>query len=149
MIKEIYFSSEGRINRWRYFKYNVALSILLFLIIFIAALFILFRYSLSFNTEEIINSMDTFNRAVNLLALVPMYFLNVKRLHDMNKDNTLAIIFSVAYIILNLVDETMPLLPTLAAILASLVSLVLGFYFLLKKGTDGLNQYGRDPLKKY
>ena len=147
MIKEIYFSSKGRINRWRYFKYSLLFDIILFVLIFFGTMAIgILR--IGDGLPAMTRTLQNFNAIIYMLSLIPFYFLNVKRLHDLNKGNTLAIIILMMSILLFAGDENVLNLP-IVMLPASIVFFVLGLYLLFKKGTDGLNEYGTDPLKKY
>lgn len=83
---------------------------------------------------------------VAFLLIVPEYCLNVQRLHDIGKDETLAKVlagislFSVAYG-LTLSPDAL-LVESAVAIALGIVSLVAFFYLLCAKGESYANGYG-------
>lgn len=70
----------------------------------------------------------------------------VKRAHDLGWSGWIAIPVVVFYEILNIqafeMPETLQLISTILIFILSLI-------FLFKRGTKGVNKYGKDPLTKY
>ena len=70
----------------------------------------------------------------------------VKRAHDLGWSGWIAIPVVVFYEILNIEAFEMPeTLQLISSILIGILSLI----FLFKRGTKGVNKYGKDPLTKY
>ena len=70
----------------------------------------------------------------------------VKRAHDLGWSGWIAIPVVVFYEILNIQAFEMP--ETLQVI-SSILIIILSLIFLFKRGTKGVNKYGKDPLTKY
>lgn len=139
-VEEMFFKQSGRLNRLRYFKRV--------LVIFLVSLVAMLPVTIIFGDD--FGNLSTFGNVlvtlINLAILIPFYCLDVRRLHDMDKDETLAKVSLIIGIIAALfqIDDIysvpMPLL------IVYLVGTVLGLYMLLSPGTKGENQYGADPL---
>lgn len=71
----------------------------------------------------------------------------VKRAHDLNWPGWIAILV-VLYRILSVEVNTFKMPETLQLI-SSILILILSLIFLFKRGTKGVNKYGKDPLTKY
>lgn len=83
--------------------------------------------------------------AIIIVGQIPYYCLNVRRLHDMNKDETLA------YVLLGLgvagaISGSDVFSMTTFETLAYCVETIAGLYLLFFPGTYGKNKYGADPL---
>lgn len=91
---------------------------------------------------------ETLTNIIAIAALLPTYFLDVRRLHDFNQDDTLAKIsaalsFYFIFFIEN--PENFIFMSALDRVVC-LATFVLAMYILFKPGTRGENQYGADPL---
>ncbi len=139
--EEIFLKRDGRLNRLRYFKRILAVYLIMFLILIpVGAIFGDDWGNLSSFGELLVTG-------INLVALFPLYCLDVRRLHDMDKDETLAkISFGLgaigAFVASN---DPFDLSPT--EMIVYLVETVIGLYMLFSPGTEGENKYGADPLK--
>ena len=137
---EMFFRRSGRLNRLRYFK----CSMVVFLIAMIVELPVAIIFSDdSFNLSSFGNMLVMI---INLVAQIPLYCLDVRRLHDMDKDETLAKILLIIGVIVAIVpvDDLYYAPPPM--IVVYLVGTVLGLYVLFTPGTKGENKYGADPL---
>ena len=125
-LKEKFLTTTGRINRMTFLRRNLAIVLATFIVFFII--------------EIIAETIVAF------LLIVPEYCLNVQRLHDIGKDETLAKVlagislFSVAYG-LTLSPDAL-LVESAVAIALGIVSLVAFFYLLCAKGESYANGYG-------
>lgn len=116
-IREIFLTSEGRLNRWRYFCRSMMLAapaLLLYLILL----------GLDYG-----NSADGAVGALGVLfyclfMIVPSVMLAVRRLHDLNKSGWYYL-----------------------AIFVPFVNLPFSLYVIFAPGTVGANKYGADPLE--
>ena len=113
-IKEMFFSTDKRLNRLRYLKRSVALFPIA-IILNVAA------NSLGDNPSLL---YLLFLLAVIVAVVVSCFMLNIRRLHDMNMTGWLSVLGLIP--IVDIVFELVPL---------------------VKKGTDGDNKYGSDPLR--
>jgi len=64
--------------------------------------------------------------AIALAAMIAGWLQTIKRLHDLDKSGWYSLLLLIPF-----------------------VNFVFGLYILFKKGADGRNQYGDDPLLKY
>ena len=126
-IKKIFLSSEGRINRFEYFKRLLASLVILVLSLIIGIVFV---FGCVF--AGLVEAAETLAYVVSVFVFIPsivvQYHLDVQRLHDLNKGNTLAIVRIVSAIIW-------------------IPAIIIGIYLLFFKGTTGSNDYGPDPLE--
>ena len=132
-IKKIYFSSEGRINRLEYFKRFLAFVAVIFVLSFIMNIVFVFGCVFAgLSGEDLVGALENFSNVASvlvfILSLVVQYHLDVRRLHDLNRGNTLAIVRFVTIIIV-------------------IPAFLIGIYLLFFKGTTGSNDYGSDPLE--
>lgn len=138
-----FLTAEGRLNRWKYFK----LLLILTLIELVAVIIVSVVFS-----DEFGNLSSSEENLLNIIAgaaLLPTYFLDVRRLHDFNQDDTLAKIsaalsFYFIFFIEN--PENFIFMSALDRVVC-IATFVLGMYILFKPGTRGENQYGADPLE--
>lgn len=118
-LEKRFLSTKGRINRKIFILY--AISYCLFcLVLLVPTLFIIF----SITDDNIIEFITAVVATLLELALLPSLFLSIRRLHDIEK--------SALWILLYVIP---------------LVNIGLFLYLCLKKGTNGVNKYGEDPLK--
>ena len=133
-FSENFLRSDGRLNRWRYFKRQICLT--LFAVVAIIFAYIIFTDDWGYETDELYIATGIIVLGVNILS----YFLNVRRLHDLGEKNTLAIVLLVLGIITAIFSESDISTAT------SGIETIGTFYLLLKKGVAGPNEYGPDPL---
>ena len=139
-VEEMFFKRSGRLNRLRYFKRV--------LVIFLVSLIAMLPVAIIFGDE--LGNVSTFGDVlimlINLAILIPFYCLDVRRLHDMDKDETLAKVSLIIGIIAAIfpVDDLYYAPPPMKVVY--IVGTVIGLYMLLSPGTKGENQYGADPL---
>ena len=116
--KQNIFTTEGRLNRLKYFKYTLLVS----LAGGVAQIVLVWL------TSKIIGSNDSFLLSLeNALIALPICIGNamvtVRRCHDLN--------MSGKYVLLCIIP---------------IINLLFGLYLLMAKGTVGWNNYGADPL---
>ena len=142
-IFENFFRRDGRLNRWRYFKRNLV-------IFFVAMIILLGIIIVDVNALGHLSSFG--NNAVKFFSAavqVPLFCLMVRRLHDMNKNETLAYV-AIGLSLAGTLFQGNDFLVTEPSTLEQLLNVVSGFislYILLCPGTHGVNQYGADPLE--
>lgn len=139
-IREMFLKSSGRLNRLRYFKRSIIVGI--FKVLMMLVLLVMLKLS---NVD--LDDLDLFHIiiVVYIVFIVPFYFLYVRRLQDLNKNNTIAIIRTVSGLVLLFLtaseDET-----TWLSFIMSLTTLYIDLYLLFADGTHGRNDYEVDPL---
>ena len=138
-LVEKFFSTKGRIDRLTYFKRNFVL--------FAAELVLLFVIAIIGTVADRVLAetptwLDASLSVLLLISLVPVYFLDVKRLHDLGKDSTLAKIFLGVGILSVAYDTPLTASFEPVGIILSLATIVFTAYLLFKKGEDKVNQYG-------
>ena len=116
-LEQQFLSTEGRINRKIFILYLIAFNLLM-LVLAVPMFFINFG-----NDDFAVEIISTAISAIVELAMLPGFFLSVKRLHDLNK--------SAVFIVLYLVP---------------LVNIIFLLYLICFKGTKGENRYGSNPL---
>lgn len=134
----IIFKTSGRLNRLRYLKRCLAVAFIELVILGVA-------YTLFSNEWGMLSGFGNVLITILLIAgQVPYYCLNVRRLHDLDKGDTLAqVLFGidvVAAISSNSLSTS--LIETAAYGLATIACIYLVFF----PGTHGDNKYGADPL---
>ncbi len=115
---KIYLTTQGRLNRLRYFKYGLILGISTFIVSVI----------LQVVATLITGSEDGFVVQAIAVSISVIWFLGyitlvIRRLHDLDKKDIWAIGALIPY-----------------------VNFAFGIYLLLMPGTPGRNQFGADPL---
>ena len=134
-----FFTSAGRIDRTTFFLRLLAVLMIEFSLLF-ATGFVALLANLSLENPPL--WMNLSFEAVFFAAIIPKYFLNVKRLHDIGKDSTLAKIFwGVEILSASIFISTINGILILSSVL-SIASLVFTFYLLFKRGENNANEYG-------
>lgn len=118
ILRDNIFPRTGRLNRARYIKYFIGL---LLLSAIVTAILNFVAITISGDSNSLLVKVVSY--AVNLVFFVGYVGLVIRRLHDLNKDNWMAVL---------------TLIP--------IVNLLLGIYLMAVPGTVGRNQYGEDPL---
>ena len=139
-MQEIFLKTTGRLNRLRYFQRVMAVTL--------ATVAIDFPFFMIFSDEwgYLTSFGDMITTIISIVALFPMYCLDVRRLQDMDKDNTIAkISFVISVIIMFIAPDDIFTMDTSVAIVY-LVNGAIGLYLLFTPGTKGENKYGPDPL---
>ena len=139
-FQEMFLLTTGRLKRLRYFKRLLVIGFIH--VILIATIFAAYADSLG----NLNSTGDVLSILLGIILLVPRYCLDVRRLHDMGKDETLAYFFAtadlVSYLSNSFNSENIPL------ILGGIVFLAVWLYVLFTPGNIGRNKYGEDPLEK-
>lgn len=133
-FSENFLHTEGRLNRLRYFKRQLCLA--LFLCIAVIFAYVIF-------TDDWGNETDELYIAVGIMTLgqsILSYFLDVRRLHDLGKDNNFAIVLLILGIITAVFTESA------ITYMTGVLGLVGTLYLLFKQGVTDPNEYGPDPL---
>ncbi len=112
------FTTQGRLNRLRYIKYQLAFAFGLGLVSAILG----FIIGLIFGTESFLVTLIT--GATSIVGFLGGLALIIRRLHDLDRPEWWAI-----------------------GVLIPIVGFVMALYLLLTPGTVGRNQYGEDPLR--
>ena len=145
-IKEIFFRTSGRLNRWRYFTRRVVLSVLTKFFLFVGYKVLGYEYGQITTTAEIYNSV------VSIIFLFPIFCLTVRRLQDMNKGKFLAVVYVILNVVMSFSDITFTDFKQMDTVAPYLVltmvtfSMLLDMYFMISPGTYGKNKYGANPL---
>ena len=140
---ENFLRRDGRLNRLRYFKRNLVILLLYFVIITII--------SIAFGNQP--DEVSTFGmlliKAVSFAVIIPSFCLTVRRLHDLNHDEQLAYALAAIDIASTVLMDTRSLEaePSLPENVLTAINMAAGIYLLFWKGTRGTNQYGSDPLE--
>ena len=138
-IQDMFLKSDGRLNRLRFIKRTFVVG--LFNIVAMLILAVIFQV-------EVENPSSVFlilSLAISVVCLIPYYFLYVRRLHDLNMNNKLAIINTVTSFICIFSGDD----PNNASMLSAIAGLTTGcitLYLFFADGTHGENFYGPDPL---
>ena len=147
-IKEIFFRTDGRLNRWRYFTRRVIVSIVTKIFLFIGYKILGYEY------EQVTTAATVYNSAVSIIFLLPIYCLTVRRLQDMNQNKMLAVV----YVILNVITavafsditfaefKQMDTMSPYIVLSFATFSMMLDLYFMISPGTYGKNKFGSNPL---
>lgn len=142
-IAENLFRRDGRLNRWRFFKRCFLLGLVEFLIVFVIFL-------VTTNALGQISTMGSILiKVVSLVVLLPYFCLSIRRLHDMNKNETLAYVcVGLSIISTFMIDKDFFVSePSNFENIITVVNGFVGLYILLCPGTHGDNQYGSDTLE--
>lgn len=139
-LEEMFLKTTGRLNRLRYLKRSILLMIVpLLLSLPFAVVFSDSMGNLTAKGEIIVAIID-------LVMLFPGYCLDVRRLHDMDKDDTLAKINFVLSVVVIFSVSGDPFEFSTSELIVSLLIIVILIYMLFVPGTNGENKYGPDPL---
>ena len=122
-IREMFFSWEGRLNRKAYILRCLALGLIL-TVVYILLMVIAFTTAAA-QVGNGIPTMGAFSATYILYLpfIISGYLLAIRRLHDLD--------LSAFFILLSFVP---------------VVSFFFALYLIFKKGTEGPNAYGPDPL---
>lgn len=122
-IREMFFSWEGRLNRKPYILRCLALGLIL-TVVYILLMVIAFTTAAA-QIDNGIPMMGAFSATYILYLpfIISGYLLAIRRLHDLD--------LSAFFILLSFVP---------------VVSFFFALYLIFKKGTEGPNAYGPDPL---
>ena len=139
-ITQMFFKSNGRLNRLRYFKRKLVLGVLLYVLIYLGYKVLGYEYG----QEN--SSAAMYNTIISLIFVVPNFFLNVRRLQDMNKGKLLAVIYAIITSVMAFLDFTgINYMLYFSLFLATAVFFI-GGYMLISPGTNGKNRFGASPI---
>lgn len=139
-ITKMFFKSSGRLNRLRYFKRRIVLGVLLYVFIYLGYRVIGYEYG----QNNVYASY--YNTIVSLIFIIPTYFLNVRRLQDMNRGKMLAVVYAILTSIMAFLDFTGVNIMLYVALIFATVVFMLSGYMLISPGTNGNNRYGASPV---
>ena len=139
-FREMFFKSHGRLNRRRYIKRRIVLAILLTISLSLG------YKLLGYEFGQATIYAATYNTIISLLFVIPTYFLNVRRLQDMNKGRTLAVVYAILTSIMAFMDFTgVNYMLYIALIFVTIVFMINGYLF-VSPGTNGKNRFGASPI---
>lgn len=141
-IQEMFLKMTGRLNRLRYFKRVIVVALVSLVVSFPILMIFIDDWGNITPLGNIISAI------INLATCIPLYCLDVRRLHDLDKDETLAKIslgLGVVGTIMGMSNDDLSSLSAVEMIIYGIGS-VIGLYVLLAPGTKGENKYGPDPL---
>ncbi len=141
-IQEMFLKMTGRLNRLRYFKRVIVVALVSLVVSFPILMIFIDDFGNITPLGNIVNAI------INLATFIPLYCLDVRRLHDLDKDETLAKIslgLGVVGTIMGMNNEDLSSISAVEMIIYG-ISSVIGLYVLLAPGTKGENKYGHDPL---
>lgn len=118
VFKELFFTSEGRLNRKSYIYRSFFLSVVLFVVQGILSF-----AAETFGALDLLFSIVAF--VLGIFQLAANIMMGVRRLHDLDKCGWWMLL-----------------------LLVPLVNLFFCLYLLFFKGTEGPNEYGDDPLQQ-
>ena len=142
-IVENFFRRDGRLNRLRYFKRNVVLFVVELIILTVI-------------TTVGTNDLDEFSqgslivfRVFYIAGLIPFCCLMIRRLHDLDMNETLAYVFFALSFVTVFIDgkDMLKVEPSSLENALDTVACIINLYTLFWPGTNGDNSYGSDPLK--
>ena len=141
-FQSLFLKREGRLNRLRYFKRSMAIMGIEFLAAFFVGMIF------SDDIGNISTSGEIIISIVGILALIPGYCLDVRRLHDLDKDEVLAYVNAALGAIFAIAGTNFDLdnMPFYLVAL-SLPSFAISVYLFFFAGTVGPNKYGQDLLQ--
>lgn len=141
-IAENFFRRDGRLNRWRFFKRGILIGLIESVLISV----ILIISTDSFGQVSTMGNI--LFKVVCFAGLVPYFCLVTRRLHDLNKNETLAYVYVFLSALTTLfIDLSAMSEPSALQNIISLLGAIIGIYLLFFPGTKGDNQYGSDPLE--
>lgn len=149
-IQEKFFSTEGRLNRMRYFKRWLAVDLVALVLCGIVTLACSTPWGYLTHTGDIMVNL------ISIAMIIPNYFLNVRRIKDIGKEENIVTGVATLEVLLTLVqiyclsDWDWSSSKTSTQQFGMSASMIrLGIFVWLQKtaGTVGLNKYGADPLE--
>lgn len=146
-VKEIFFRTSGRLNRWRYFTRRIIIGVLTYIFLMIGYKVLGYEYG------QVTTAAGIYNGVVSIIFLIPIFCLTVRRLQDMNRGKLLAFVYVVMKIIMAFSDMTftefkyMESATSYFILTLATFSMMLDMYFMISPGTYGRNKYGADPLE--
>ncbi len=133
--------TNGRLNRLRYIKRTITMSIIQGMVLLAAGLMLTEEHSANVPPELVY--LTTF---IALLSLIPEYCWSVRRLHDMDKGGFIAFGEFVCGLVLVFGNYTMADGDRPDQLAATLIGAFIYIYLAISFGTRGANKYGADPL---
>ncbi len=112
------FTTEGRLNRFPYFKYLILLWLASFVF---GAVFGFAGMVLTGTNDSMLTVIPT--GIFSLCMSVGSIMIGIRRLHDLDKSGWFMLVILIPF-----------------------VNIIFGLYLLLAQGTVGYNRYGADPL---
>ena len=140
-IQDMILKTTGRLNRLRYFKRTLILG---FIFGFIASFIGVFLTVSDICTP---NEANFFASFISMTSVPLFYSLNVRRLHDMNYDNKIAIGFAVIQFIA-IMQSLIYFISNELFLMIVVINIIAGMFMLVMDGTHGRNDYGADPLNR-
>ena len=144
-FEDIFFKRNGRLNRLRYLKRNLAIFGINFLLILVGTILLLGEY------EDTNSTFEIYVTICGLLMLYPRYCLDVRRLQDLDGDTDWAKWIAGMGALAIIDPERLVAGSGLIGLLGIFVVLAyvgISLYLVFAPGTKGDNKYGADPLAK-
>lgn len=126
-------NGRGRLNRLAYLGRCILLGAISFVLFFIA-------YSMAGDGVVL--------KAVGILLLVPGFFLNQQRLHDIGRWMWIAPLYAALSAVQVLTTNYLDIENESSLTPLTIALMVMAIFLLLTKGQSGENEYGPDPLAK-
>ena len=149
-FKEMFFKTTGRLNRLRFFKRN--LVVVLINLIPQVMTFLVMAFAPAYVYE-----FAALTAIIYFMTLPMYYFLMVRRLHDMNRDNKIAIALIVFTVVVAMTQQETTQIGSdgigeiITAVMMLVITIpffIMALYITFKDGTHGENDYGADPLNR-
>ena len=140
--QEIFLRKDGRLNRLRYFKRILLLGVVEIVAVVVCALSFIDPWG------NISSFGDFLTFMISLLATYPTYCLTIRRLHDLGKDDIIAVVYCLLTLVAlkffyrNPNSLEFPTWLIIDYVLQTGITL----YLFLMPGVRGKNKYGADPL---
>ena len=128
-VKDIFLTSKGRLNRQRYILRSMIIGAIQGMIMGIDKA----SENNAFHLSEV---LCLFLLLILVISAISHFMLVIRRLHDIDKSSWWSLFFASYYISI--------LSPKL--VIVSIIGWPLAFYILFKKGTNGPNRFGSDPM---
>ena len=139
-MQEMFLKTTGRLNRLRYFKRIMVVTLISLLIdCFLITIF-------SDAWGNLTSLGDKLTSIVGIITLIPGYCLDVRRLQDLDQNDLLAKISLVLGFITIFISTGDIFSPSKSELLVYFGYTVIALYMLFVPGTKGENKYGPDPL---
>ena len=146
ILKKI-FTTKGRLNRLRYFKYHFSLFLMFAILEFV----IFFSLGFFHPVNEILTViLGLIAISIGIFNIVAQIMLAIRRLHDLNYSGWYYLLWLIFIMIASttykVADKTDNIYFLICSLIFDLLCLAFSLCMLFKKGTVGTNKYGADPL---
>ena len=146
------FTIQGRLNRM---PYNIFSFVLMLIPVVIITLMFLLQAYLKTNLKLV---SGTFANVLIAAALIAVFIvilcfigqvtLTIRRLHDLNLSGWFYLLFIIPDTLTAALYNEASSLMKMISIVLTLIPVIFFLLLMFKRGTDGENKYGADPLSK-